>query len=118
MRALTKADVRFTVEIEPEDMPIEGNAMASGDDAVDQECYDWIRSELDRGNDAAWCCAHVRATWEGFHGDAYLGGCSYRSERELWEHNCDAMKQEALDALNERVRSALSSLEALSSEVK
>lgn len=62
MRNLTRSDVTFTLHCEPEEMQIEGNASAIGP-KEDAETYAWIRDQLDRGNDWAWCCAHVRAHW-------------------------------------------------------
>lgn len=87
--------VEYERELLPEDMPVEGNAMASGDPAIDQETYDWIHDQLARGNEAAWATArltaHLRFSWEpgvlneASTGDFYLGGCSYESEERLWE---------------------------------
>lgn len=61
MRLFEKNGIRYSVTLEPEDIPIEGNAMASGDSEVDRETETWIRDQLDRGNIAAWCVAIVRA---------------------------------------------------------
>lgn len=111
-RKLTENEVTFLVEHEPEDMPLEGNAMASGDDAVDQECYRYIRTELANGNDWAWCIVKVTATWQGFEGSDYLGGCSYTSEADFRQAGgyFDDMRAAALDALNERVANVATAL--------
>lgn len=86
MRLFEKNGIRYSVTLEPEDIPIEGNAMASGDSEVDRETETWIRNQLDRGNIAAWCVAIVRAWIEidgvRFEGSASLGCCSYESEAE------------------------------------
>lgn len=79
--------VEFSFHIEPEDIPVRGNAMASGDDAADRELEDEILARLDRGDDVAWCMAVVTATLEidgeTFKGTASLGACSYETEAQL-----------------------------------
>jgi len=114
-RELTEKDVVFSVEAEPEHIPIEGNAMASGDDAADQECYDWIHAELDRGNEWAWCSVKVTAAFGNFEGTAYLGACSYKSEADFREPGgyFDDLKTEALDDLNQQWRDALDKAAAI-----
>ena len=42
-------------------MQIEGNASAI-DEKTDRETVDWIRGQLARGNDWAWCSVQVIAT--------------------------------------------------------
>lgn len=93
MSRKARLEVEYTYELEPEYISVRGNAMASGDPAVDREAEDWVFAELEQGNDAAWASAHVRAVLTFTvgddvirgQGDAYLGACSYRSEKELWE---------------------------------
>lgn len=80
------ADVTYTIEISPEDMPIEGNASAI-DEATDREVAEWIRAQLRAGNEWAWCVVRVVATveveGETFTGDSYLSGCSYKNEEDF-----------------------------------
>lgn len=110
MRELTQDEVTFELICEPEHIEIEGNCMASGDDAVDREAADWIREQLASGNEWAWCCVHVIARWQGYEGHDYLGGCSYRSEEEFTGER-DAyyvsMKEQALGDLNRRIAECL-----------
>lgn len=113
IRNLTIDEVTYSFNIEEEHISIEGNAMASGDEEMDKEVYSWIRNELNAGNYAAWCCAHVRASWHGFHGDAYLGGCSYESEEKLWEDWSNEMKKDALADLNERIKNTFEQISIL-----
>lgn len=83
--------------------------MASGDDATDQACCDWIRSELDSGNQWAWCDVTVTAHWDEFEGTSdWLGGCSYTGEEQFREPGgyFDDMKREALLRLNQRLANA------------
>lgn len=109
-RELTAKDVVFSVECLPEDTDFRGNCMASGNDAVDRECEDWIRSELDAGNEWAWCVAKVTAEYEApngqtFRGVAHLGGCSYKNEADFKhpEGYYLQMQEEALDDLNRSI---------------
>jgi len=113
LRELTENEVTFTFELEPDETPFEGNVLASGDDEADREQEAWTRDELDRGNVAAWCVAIVRVTWKEYGACDVLGGCSYRSERELWADLAGTMKSEALDRLNETVRSHAQTLLSL-----
>lgn len=119
MKPLTLKSAGVTLELlcEPEYIPIEGNALASGDDAEDAKEYARIRAELESGNDWAWCCAHVRVSYEvaiegqafpaRLEGNDYLGACSYASEADFKAGGYyDDMVSAALDDLNAR-RAAL-----------
>lgn len=102
-------EVTYTLECSPEDIPVRGNAMASGDDEADRADEDRIIADLESGNEWAWCCAKVTAEWNGFEGKDYLGGCSYASEDDFKRPGgyYDDMKQQALDDLYRTVRSAV-----------
>lgn len=116
MRRLTKDSPGIEIELlcEREDIEIEGNAMASGDDAVDEEQNAWVRAQLASGNEWAWCCARVRVTYSvaipgkafpaRVEGNAYLGACSYLSEEDFRKDAYADMEIEAFDDLNERLR--------------
>ncbi len=67
----------------PEDISIEGNVLASGDDEEDRKAEEEVRRQLKDGNEWAWCCAHVRVSFESLQADDYLGGCSYLSEEDF-----------------------------------
>lgn len=84
-----KVEVRYSVKIEQEEMDYRGNCSAV-DEETDRTTEEWIRSELARGNVAAWCWVRVVAEVagaprevDGFEGSDSLGGCSYRSMEEL-----------------------------------
>ncbi len=91
MSARKELELLIEHHLEPEDIPFEGNVMASGNEAWDREQEQWVRDQLNSGNEAAWCQVRVIATFvlnptgeelsESFDS---LGGCSYNSERELW----------------------------------
>ena len=102
-RTLAKLEARdgveVTIECHGEQDDPRGH-FASGDDEVDRETVDRILADLDSGNDWAWCSVHVVARFEGFEGDAWLGGCNYSGERDFRSSDYFAdMKAEALDAL-------------------
>ncbi len=87
----------FKVEALPEDERIEGNCMASGDDAFDRKVAQEIRKDLE-SNEWAWCCAKVtcRHDASGIMGFAYLGCCSYKSQKDFMEDGYYSdMKEEA-----------------------
>lgn len=88
-------NVTYTIEVEPEHIPVRGNALASGDDAVDREVEDEILARLDRGDEWAWCTVKVTAHYDEFTGVDYLGGCSYKSEIDFRK---DAYFQDMCDA--------------------
>lgn len=79
--------IKYTITAESEDTDFVGNCIASGDDDFDRACEDDIRRQLESGNVWAWCVVKVSAHFEGFTGNAYLGACSYASEKDFLE--CD-----------------------------
>jgi hypothetical protein len=105
VRRPTKDDVHFALWHEPEDMyELEGNFTDPAD-------VEWIRKELEDGNDWAWCRTQVHATWtdpetgKEYEGDDYLGGCSYRSKEDFMQPGgyYDDMKNAAYDELVKNV---------------
>lgn len=108
-KPLTESDVSFEVICHPEEIPVRGNAC--GHDGSD-DCEAWIFSELDRGNEWAWCCVEVKATWGDFEASDYLGECSYASEKDFSAPDgyLPQMKDEALSALNAIVEGAYNTL--------
>lgn len=107
MRKLKASNVEFEVTIESEDIPVRGNALASGDKQVDKDCEDEILDRLANGDESAWCCLLVKATWEGYTGCDSLGACSFAVmsgnalRHELETHATDHdMYENALADLN------------------
>lgn len=98
-------NAEFTIECEPEDMPVRGNAMASGNDAEDKEAEDWIIDQLNSGNEWAWCSVKATAKWGDIEGVDYLGGCSYKSKRDFIENSSyyEDMRDEAMDDLKRQL---------------
>ncbi len=100
-------------ELLPEDIPVRGNVMVSGDDALDQEVEDEIIARLDRGDIEAWCMARVTAEFALDDDDPicyaldHLGGLSYPSEAELWEgieRDYELTKNATREALEELLK--------------
>lgn len=89
-----------TLRCEPEDVEIEGNASAIGP-KEDAETYAWIRDQLARGNDWAWCHVVVTAEYDGLTASDSLGCCSYESEADFCKPGgyYDDMVSAALDDL-------------------
>jgi hypothetical protein len=82
MKAKAKAPViTFTVEAAEEDLPVRGNAVASGDPRFDRQVEDEILERLARGDYWAWCYVTVEARLEFagtvFIGSDTMGTCSY-----------------------------------------
>ena len=106
-RDLRADEVTFTVHIESETTPVEGNASAWGD-GTDEPYWQSIRERLEQGDIWAWCSVEVRADWNGYTGSDYLGGCCYADEADFRQPGgyFDDMKVAALAQLNDKVRAA------------
>lgn len=107
-------DVAYRIEAEPEDVPVRGNAMASGDERADREAEDAILARLDAGDTWAWASVTVVASWHGIEGRDHLGCCSYDSEEDFRTAGdyFDDMKAEALADLLGKVMPAGDALTA------
>ena len=101
-RAETKGSIRYTLTIEPEWDGPEGH-FASGDDDYDRETVQYIRDELEAGNDWAWCSVRVACTIPGYdvEGVDWLGGCSYKDKEDFCQEGgyYEDMKSEARAAI-------------------
>jgi hypothetical protein len=101
----TETDARgigYRLYIQPDDLEVWGNALASGDDAEDKRYEDEIIARLKNGGDVwAWAQVSVEARYKGFSGWDYLGGCSYKDTADFVEPGgyYDYMKSEALSQL-------------------
>jgi hypothetical protein len=108
--AKLRAAFVYTLTIEPEDDDPKGH-FASGDDVEDRKTVQWIRDELNAGNEWAWFRAKVTATHpdvEGLEGVDYLGACSYTSAEDFKTPGgyYDDMKTQAADELVKKMRAA------------
>ncbi len=110
-KALTLDDIQWTIEALPEDTSIEGNVMASGDDAADKEAEESVRADLESGNGWAWCTVRVTGRWEGLKATDYLGGCSYKSEQDFCARGYyDDMRNTVLAELQEHAENIASKI--------
>lgn len=76
-------EVTYELTYTQDDSPVRGNAMVSGDADQDREVENQIIADLNRGNEYAWAQVKVSARCGRFYGAAYLGACSYNSEKDL-----------------------------------
>jgi hypothetical protein len=83
------SQIVYSIECLPETTPLEGNVLASGNDAEDKAAEDGVRQQLEAGNEWAWCTVKVTAEIPGteFKGVDYLGCCSYKSLENFIECN-------------------------------
>ena len=117
LRKLTETDVDFELIVHEEDLPINGNAIASGNDEYDNEVEKELSERLNSGDAWAWCCVEVKATFGHFSASDFLGGCSYKDENEFTQPGgyYDDMKEVALEALNSELQYTYNELKALRS---
>jgi hypothetical protein len=102
------ATIKIRLDIEEEPTPVRGNALASGDAAVDKACEDEILRRLESGDQAAWFCAIVTATYGGFTGRDVLGGCSCVSIDDFKaDAYYDDMKGRAIENLKSNMQAAV-----------
>lgn len=80
---IARDEIEIEIVLHEEDIPVRGNAMASGDDKLDRRVENAIIRRLDNGDLWAWCTVEVRATFDGYSGSTYLGGCSYKNEKDF-----------------------------------
>lgn len=109
--------IRYQIEIEQDDIPVRGNAIASGDKATDKAVEDEIIERLDNGDTWAWCSVCVVAEAGGTEGRAYLGACSYKDEEDFRSGGYyEQMQEEAKEDLMEQLRRAKKTLEEIEAE--
>lgn len=118
LRRLQRDEVTFTLEATEDDLPIQGNAQASGDDEDDKRVEAELLLRRAVGDVWAWASVKVTAEWHGFKGVDYLGACSYKDETEFrqdayYEMMCD----NALTDLQQSMQRIADGLEPLVVEV-
>lgn len=102
--------VTYTLSVTQDDIPVRGNAIDSGNAATDKDIEDEILERLDRGDVWAWALVKVTAECEGFDGFgfSYLGGCSYKDEKEFREDSYfEDLKTSALDDLISNMKASI-----------
>jgi hypothetical protein len=96
------------LEAQPEDIPVRGNVLFSGDDELDREAENEVIEQLESGNEWAWCTVCVRVFWwdDGYCYEAWdtLACCSYTDEQDFMDcEYYDDMMYEAIAELIEQV---------------
>lgn len=110
LKKITKADCIINVECLEETTEVRGNAMASGDDAVDKKQEDWVLAQLSAGNPWAWCTIKVEVWFGPLKAFDYLG-CSYESKDAfLRDAYYEDMVDSCVDQLNEQAEGLLAKL--------
>lgn len=105
--------VRFILRAEPDDIPVRGNVVDSGDPDVDRKCEDEIIARLDQGDVWAWAsvCVIARFDHEGqqYEGRDYLGACSYKDAADFTKPGgyWDDMKGVAYDDMRANIADAV-----------
>jgi hypothetical protein len=72
--------MEITIKVHPEEIPVRGNAIVSGDDAYDKQVEDKIIAARADGNVWAWCVVEVIGEIDGTTASDFLGACSYENE--------------------------------------
>ena len=106
MAELAKAKVEYVLDVEPEDMPITGNAIASGDSAYDRQVEAELIQKRDSGDVWAWCTVTVKARFHDFEGWSTLGCVSCVDEADFRKNHYWQMCQEALNNLLDNLAEA------------
>ena len=113
-KTLSREEVSVCIQAEPELIPVEGNASASGDDAFDREVEHNILCRVQQGDVWAWGAVTVTVTWGPFSASDHLGCCSYVDEDDFRQPGgyFDDMVDQALEELNRTVLDAYRQLKA------
>lgn len=108
--ALIHADADIRVTNEPCDVPVRGNAMASGDDDFDRKTENNILRRVNLGHTWAWCDVTVTVEYGGFSGQDTMGCCSYQNKQDFLNVEKNGylpdMIQQAIDELINNVYNA------------
>ena len=103
-----ESKVTYELIVQQDDIPVRGNAMASGDVAYDKRVEGEIIRRLENGDVWAWAHVIVIAHYDGIddvHGCDHLGCCSYRDEADFCQPGgyYDDMKAVAVDDLRAKM---------------
>lgn len=89
--------VSIHLDVAPEDEQIEGQFSYDED-------VEWVRRQLEAGNQWAWCMVRCVAEYRGIEGFDYLGACSYESRESFMRDGYwSDMKHEALTELRKEL---------------
>jgi hypothetical protein len=98
---LASPGVAVSFTWEPEEFPPDG-------EFEDNENITWIKKEMQKGNEWAWCRVKVTVNYKNIlTSDHYLGACSYKSAAGLQEGRLlvyyDDMVQEGINKINKQL---------------
>jgi len=105
IKPITRDEATVRILAEPDHVPVEGNACASGDEDFDREVEHNILYRLQQGDVWAWAAVTVIVAWGQFEGRAHLGCCSYADDNDFGQPGgyFDDMVAEALEQLNQTI---------------
>jgi hypothetical protein len=117
VRRLKETDVEFRIKVEQDEIEVRGNALASGDDAIDKAAEDEILARLDNGDVWAWAgvtveahliappCPGTVSPTVRLVGRDFLGCCNYTDENDFKQQGgyYDDMKAQALADLQGQI---------------
>lgn len=101
-------EIKYTVNIEPEDSPVRGNYMCTDDPEQDRKDEDEIIARLRDEDISAWCTISVTASLNDFKYTAVLGCCSLHADDNIEEFAKDnGLYEEAIMGLRVEVNETL-----------
>jgi hypothetical protein len=99
-------EVNFEIIAIPDHSSVRGNALISGDAAIDRAAENSILRQIERGNVWAWALVEVKASYKGITSSDYLGQCSYKSEKDFKKGGYfEDMQKEAYTTLIAQLKS-------------
>jgi hypothetical protein len=98
-------DIDFSVECH-EEWEHPNNCFALDDDSQ-EEIVNNILTDLESGNEWAWCSVRVIGSYKGIEEDDFLGACSFKSKKDFIENSgyYDDMRNEVYQRIIERLES-------------
>ena len=117
-------DTTYIIIIHEDDLPVKGNAMASGDDDLDTKVENEILERLDQGDTWAWASVEVKCSvnvnGETFSGSDHLGACSYKDEENFktggyYEQLMAGAMKDLIENMNHAIRRGNVAQKALAS---
>jgi hypothetical protein len=114
-KKLNKNDINIRITAYPEDIPVKGNAICSGNEDFDQQVESEILERLEQDEVWAWATVCVTAEWEGLKEEGYLGCCCYADEKEFCQEGgyYEEMVEEAINNLNKRMQNLYKKMSVL-----
>jgi hypothetical protein len=77
--------ITYSIIVEEEFLPVEGNAINSGDSDLDKLIEDKIKERLKKGDIWAWCVVSVFASYGVYQASDIAEKMSFENEKEFCE---------------------------------